>query len=803
MNGLEYRIDGTETTNLLGGGENNGNVQEMDPDSIQEVQVSTTNAGAQYSTAAVGIVTTKSGTNRLHGTAFETARNNALGIAKVRSDPYNLVAPKYIRNEFGASAGGPITLPHVYNGKDRSFWFFSYERYSLASGTNGLFEVPTMAMRQGNFSGAVNSAGILQTLYDPSTTKANAACPVANSTSTSNNAYCRTPFPNNTIPASEESPTAAILFATMPQPTSSANPLVADNLAAVEPQLNIEPQFTFRLDHVFNEKNRAYLRFTDNQVPVATRPGSNNVATYTPFSVAAGPLPAGATEGYYNAPLQSFVTGTGYTHVFSPTFYSETIAAEQWLSVDSWAGVDHLNNFESALGMPDNFGEPGFPSVTGLLDSLVNSQIASPFNQIVWNFDENLTKIAGRHQIHFGGHWQHYRVAAQNITKADSIAFNAQPTGLYNSSTGANYTNSTNTGIDDASLFLGSAASYSLSIPSPDAHYHMNDIDGYVQDDFHRSKNLTLNIGARYEARPGAWIKGGLNNTIDFKTGAIVTSAPPATLISEGYTTQAIITNLENFGVVFETPADAGMPDKLERNYDLIFLPRVGFAYRLFGGKTGTVVRGAYGRFTVRSDTQDYLNHVVSNTPPIGTWAQSYTSAAQAVDALPDELLRYNDPVKFGVLGSSTNGVSNVVNTTAINSILPGLTQFVANPNWSPTFVSQTNFTIEQPFKGNSALRVTYVWAHSSDMDIAHTFNNHPTTFQWEMATGTVPPTGGASVIGTPKQNTYATTAQGPYNQTIWGSGSTEHMKTGWMNDNELSVNYQRLFHHGYAYQIY
>jgi hypothetical protein len=143
------------------------------------------------------------------------------------------------------------------------------------------------------------------------------------------------------------------------------------------------------------------------------------------------------------------------------------------------------------------------------------------------------------------------------------------------------------------------------------------------------------------------------------------------------------------------------------------------------------------------------------------------------------------------------------VNTAGTNSILPGISQWADDPSWAPILVSQTNFTIEQPFKGNSVLRVSWVWNHSSNLDISHGFNQHPTTYQWEMAKGVVPPTGGASVIGTPLQNTYSTTATGPYNQTIYGTGSAYITKTGWMNDNALQVNYQRLFHHGFAYQIY
>src|SRR6202034_4101389 len=97
----------------------------------------------------------------------------------------------YVRNEFGASVGGPIVIPKVYDGRNKSFFFFAYERFSLRQAANELVTVPTAAMRNGDFSGLVNSSGVLQQLYDPNSTGAGLQ---------------RTPFPNNQIPILRESP---------------------------------------------------------------------------------------------------------------------------------------------------------------------------------------------------------------------------------------------------------------------------------------------------------------------------------------------------------------------------------------------------------------------------------------------------------------------------------------------------------------------------------------------------------------------------------------------------------------------
>lgn len=786
--GMSYRIDGVTTIQLDFGSEAKPRVGAIDSDSIQEMAIQTS-TGAQYSEPTTAIVTTKSGTNSLHGTAFETARNNSLGIAKARSDPSNLVAPHYVENEFGASAGGPIILPHLYHGKNKSFWFFAYERYSLAQAKSAEYAVPSTAMRLGDFSGAVNSSGILQTIYDPSTTQSSSNCAATGAANT----YCRTAFPNNKI-LSGESPTAKILYDLMPQPTSTANPLVTTNLTQTSPWYQFVPQETFRLDHEFNEKNRAYMRYSDVNSPVQN-------TSSTAISVAADGIPSGAAEGYVNIPLQAFYTGVGYTHIFSPAFFAETILTQQWVNISHLNGVAPTVNYESELGLPNNFGEPGFPKTTGLIDNLVSSQTSTFDCQIISDLVENLTKTVGRHELHFGGRFDHARVADQPAGTADTLAFAVQPTAVYNPTTGANYTALTNTGNADASFYLGSASGYTVSLSPIHSHYHTNEFDTYIQDDYHMSKALVINLGLRYEALPAAWTKDGLMNSFDFKNDAMVLAVPPSQLIAEGYTTQAIITNDENIGVKFETPDEAGMPaNTLRRNYNLNFLPRVGFAYQPFGGKYGTVIRGGYGRFIFPATLANFLTAPQLNNPYVGSYSQSYTSAAQAIDGLPNELLRYNTPAVFGVMGTNT---ANVVNTNTTNSILPGIAITATSPDYAPYFATETSFTIEQPLKGNSALRASWIWTHGTNLDYRLNFNNAPTGLQWEMATGTLPPTGGASVIGTPQQNTYAATATLPYDQTTWGSGSTLQMKSGWSNYNALQVNYQRIFHRGIAYQVY
>jgi hypothetical protein len=121
---LEYETDGVTLANREFGGVHEGSTQMVDPDAIQEVRVETEVSSAQFAAPSTAIINTKSGTNQLHGSLFETARNNAFGIARNRQEQSSFVAPHYVRNEFGASVGGPVLIPHLYNGRNKSSLLF-------------------------------------------------------------------------------------------------------------------------------------------------------------------------------------------------------------------------------------------------------------------------------------------------------------------------------------------------------------------------------------------------------------------------------------------------------------------------------------------------------------------------------------------------------------------------------------------------------------------------------------------------------------------------------------------------------
>jgi hypothetical protein len=768
--GMEYSQDGAPMTNRNFGGE--GNTAQAilpDPDAVQEAKFETLNSSAQFATPATVILTTKSGANDIHGSAFETARNNAIGIAKARQNPANYAAPHLVRNEFGASVGGPISIPKLYDGKNRTFFFFAYERFSLRQDSNELVAVPTVAMRNGDFSGLINGAGLQQVIYDPNTTQAGT--------------LQRTPFPNNQIPITRESPLAKTLYAATPLPQTADNPLINSNFNAVNATTQTVPNVTTRLDHVFNQNNRMYFRFTDI---IQTQQALRNYPANSPANVAGGGLPAGAT-GFQDQPVQTISGAIGFNHVFSPTFYSESILSQQWQRFYVQGNQVSLADYEAQLGLPNNFGQGGFPAIgSNLIMPYGGSQWNYGMSQIISNLDENLTKVAGKHSLTFGARYRHERFGYLSDRSPDTIAFSNLPTADYDPTTGANYGAKPNTGYQDASFFLGAADSYSQNKNAPFGHYREQEFDSYIQDNWRVNEHLTINAGLRWEMHPAPHADKDDFVTFDLKNDALVLAQPLSYYIQNGLTTQALVTNLQNLGVKFETPQQGGLPSSGINNSMANFNPRLGFAYTPPFAKWGTVIRAGYGEYLYPVPIRNSVRYLTADYPFTASYSQSYTSAAYAPDGLPNLDLRTPQTVIAG------QNSANVVNTNSINALLPGISlgETLSN-NYPPAHVRDANFTVEQPFKDGSVFRVTYVYTHGSNLDQNYQYNNAPSTYVWETETGTTPPTG-----------TYASTATRPYDQTTWG-GNVMSLKTGWSNDSALQLNYERRLKHGFAYQIY
>jgi hypothetical protein len=829
-NGLEgpatvYEVDGASLENREFGGVHNGQGQMVDPDAIQEVRVEDEAGGAQYAAPATAIMSTKSGTNQLHGTAFWTTRNNAFGVARNRSNPSNYVAPEYIRNEAGASVGGPIVIPHLYHGKDRTFFFFAYERYSLAQAPFENQATPTAAMRNGDFSGLVSSSNVLQTLYDPYTTTGSGASTTRSSYTSENNMGTNNPncaSQTNCIPMSQENTLYRTFMAMTPLPTpalANVNPLVGANLDTQYFGLQVQPQITVRVDQVFNENNRAYLRYTHSNSSDLTDRNDPAQAYTLPATFGSTTIPKHVSGTEYE-PVIVNAAALGYTHVFSPTFFAESVYNMTWYGENTWGGPVGNTDFESELGLPNNFGEPGFPIIEGSSTTQGNvADIFQPFDGTMFNYsvtytdytgEENLTKVLGKHQFLFGGRYMFEHLGSLPDRSHDSMEFDGLATGLLNASSySASAANAaSNTGNANADEFLGGAFEYEPYLQTPYEHLHDMETDAYFQDNWHPRSNLTVNLGLRWESHPAVWQGQGALMSFDIKNDALVTSGSLSQLESEGLTTPAIITNMQNDGVKFETPSQAGLPAMLVKSYNLNFLPRVGLAWQPFG-KWGTVLRGGFGRYDYPVPVRESYREEDENDPFNVGYTANYTSNTYTPHANYILLSQPNNSPSFSY--STTNastgagfplmGVNsaNAVNSALTTAIPPGISIQNIDPDYPPDFVDEANFTIEQPIKWNSMLRVSYIYTHGTNLGNYWYYNNHPSLYSWEIQQDAIAPAASGTSIGNPQNSS---TGEGPYDNLVYGGSMKQIQKTGWSNYNGLQVNYQKLYHSGAAWQV-
>ena len=218
-------------------------------DTIEEFRAETSNSSAKMNRPGTVILTTRAGTNSIHGSLFETHRNSGFGVARARQD-FFAKPPHLVRNEFGGSVGGPVCLPKLYNGKNRTFFFFAYEGYKLRQATYTFDDNATAEMREGDFSDLMDAQGRRFTIYDPLTTGAN---------------WSRQPFPNNRIPVDRRSPLATYLYSVTPLPTNpNVNPLVGPNWFGLGFDSTNQTTITTRIDQRVSDKSQLFFRYSHN-----------------------------------------------------------------------------------------------------------------------------------------------------------------------------------------------------------------------------------------------------------------------------------------------------------------------------------------------------------------------------------------------------------------------------------------------------------------------------------------------------------------------------------------------------------
>ncbi len=734
-------------------------------DTVQEFKVENHGSSAKFSRPTTVMLSTKSGTNAFHGALFETLRNNAILTARAREDFYTK-APQLNRNEFGASAGGPVYIPKVYDGRNRTFWFFGYEGFRNVNPQTKGFSVPTEAMRNGDFSGRDDALGRRINIYDPATTDPKT--------------WQRQQFAYgsraNVIDPARISPLAKYLYSITPLPTlPDVNPLLDNNWWGLVPNRTSQNTLTARIDHSFSERDRVYGRYTH---------GTNmNHAPYKSLPMLDGVVNTAETAGGNQS------LATDWTHTFSPTLFNEFSASisrqVQWLNT----GGKNPKNYADMLGLPNPLGASGWPYAldTGLGNLSYQSQWNTNSAQTYTVLDDNFTKVHGRHEFQFGGRFRFDELndlPGQWFAQGNN-SFATQATALYDpKSLRTNPQPLPQTGSNLANMFLG-VMNYKVQLNRSYYYMRSKELAGYVQDNFKISPRLTLNLGLRYEYWPALREKNSMMVGFDRERHAIVLGADLDTMYRMGATVPSAVKRLQGLGASFISYKDAGLPQSLIYTNKTNFAPRLGFAYRMGPENRQFVLRGGYSISYFPMQISAMIYPMQTNVPFTVPFQYSVTSAALSPDGIANYGLRSVPQYIAGV--NSRNAIS----LADASSLARGSSLSYFDPHQPESRAQDWNLTLEHGFLRNMVARVSYVGNHGSRMEQMWKYNTLPTDYVWYTRTGQPLPTG-----------EYAPVARRPYDQQVYADLGAMR-KTGWSNYNGITMEMERRFSNGIGFQIF
>ncbi len=658
-----YLLDGidnnSDTVDFLNG----TNFVVLPPvDAIQEFKVQTSGFSAEFgrSGAAVLNATIKSGTNQLHGSAWEFFRNDKLDAADFFENAGGVPKGELRQNQFGVTAGGPVVIPHVYNGKNKLFFFGDYEGLRRVQGTILTGTVPTDAERASwNAAGAFlnmqdyitgqsgttgdnlctvvvpsgkscSDVGGQQrsfpkgTIFDPRTTRllqAGQTDPVTGLVATSRT-FIRDPFGTcaantltysmatcnlNMIPFGLVNADAIKLLNLYPNPTS---PGTFGNFANSPKLFEHKNSFDARMDVIPNEKNQIFFRFSYADDPNFIPGIFGGVADGGAFQQ--GPQTANAQQ-----------SALGYTHTFSPTLINEVRAGINYLHTTRSSPVSNQ------LGLPAQYGVQGIPQVAengglpafgiGALSTLgSNAFLPSDEVSSTIQLTDDVTKIYGKHTFKMGIEYQHVKFSTLQPPWSHG-QFNY---GGYTEPSGGN---SGNVGIADFLLtpavhlptvpggidYVGGANGVfvsNISLTDNGKNYY----GGYVQDDWKVTPKLTLNLGVRYDffglvfehhSNQANFVPDALGKPTYLMPGG--KDSCDNTFVSVSFTTllaqdgiQCLATN--KYG--------GGLGNSQKDN----FSPRVGFAYQV---NPKLVARGGFGIFYNGFENRGFSPNIGENYP--------------------------------------------------------------------------------------------------------------------------------------------------------------------------------------------
>ncbi|HEV2383551.1 MAG TPA: carboxypeptidase regulatory-like domain-containing protein [Terriglobia bacterium] len=719
-----FLIDGVMSRNLSFG----GFALSPPPDAIQEFNLETNIYDASFGLAAGSTINlaTKSGTNQIHGAAYDFLRNSDLDARNFFSlNNTNPVTgaeipgsarPTFRRNQFGGVLGGPIK-------KDKTFWFGNYEGLRRTEGGIALNTVPTPAELSGNFAAAltgkmINLCGAggpanlnfdTGQIFNPATVKSY-TCPGGSTI------LVGTPVPGNII--TNIDPVAAHTLSLNPFPAS--NYPTVTNFAQTSPTTERDDQFNVRVDHNFNEKNQIFGRYMFGQ--------STWNDPYTGYSS----LPTFGDTLYYRGQNIAF----GWTHSVNPNILNEVrLGFQRDWNDENCASCPRAPNFMSSFGIQNLNGYSansiGFPIFSFTNYSTIGDSeyrpVISP--DMVETYGDTLTWTHGQHSTKAGATLQFYQILGEQaaFSPHGQLNFSGQYSGL-GLNEGINPTipiGGQAVGVADLADFL---QGYPNSANETLRYLGTNQAGGkfwafFGQDDWKLRPDLTLNLGLRWEYR--GWPYDKRNNFVSYvPTGPAFSGPGDALLVSSepNAINDAYCSNPQYSFLISPTTGQCLLANSAERAsfgftggtrsslvfpYHKDFDPRLGVAWKPTKSDK-LVVRAGAGVFT---DLGNFNNtHFVNNNPLNGT-SISYI----APGAAPPEVVN-------GSIVTSQN-VLAVGGTPALSN------QFISlyiSPHFKPPQVVEWSFGIQSELAQNWAVEADYVGNKAYHEGYLHLPGNQP-----------------------------------------------------------------------------
>ncbi|MFP5277820.1 MAG: carboxypeptidase regulatory-like domain-containing protein [Acidobacteriota bacterium] len=580
-----YTLDGISTMNVEYGGPST----ELFPsfNSIAEIRVGESNNDAEYGGVTDVTTISRSGTNVFHGGLFDNEENTAFNAG----DPFALSKPSIHMHNFGGYFGGPLSIPHLYNGHNRTFFFTSYEGLRLPKQQPILVSVPSVAMRQGDLCSYLNAQGVSQ-VYQPD----------------------GTPIPCNSVPIAATSANA--LTTLFPSPNFGSADSYQNNYQENVSTPISSDQGDLRIDHYFTGNQNMFVRYSYKAM------GSSQ----SPLSVGSPVL--GTVE---TPQTLSNLTGA-YNWVIRPTLVNELRAG--------YSSTDNRTNFNAnAATLVQQIGIQGLaqiPTFAAAPNFAINGFVstgggnASEQKNKSIEFIDNLSWNRGRHNMKFGVQFNRLRYQDDNVFGGSEVgAYSYDMSSPVGQQIGDPYT----------AFLLGYPDIVSLAqVSDPGMVGIGHSYIFYAQDEWKATNNLTINWGMRYELHPP--LSAQNHNTAAFMpdyssvvngqviNGAVVVPDQKGLALTEPGFAQSITPT------PILTARQAGIPSTLRYTNKTDWGPRIGFAWRPFGNDQ-TVLRGGYGRYVaIPLGFSSYTGWAV-NTSYFANYPNAYNSNGQPELAFP------------------------------------------------------------------------------------------------------------------------------------------------------------------------